>query len=203
MKINQIVFSPTGGTLKAADILTAKLGNDINRIDLTDSKCNFSALNSKVGNLAVIAVPSYGGRVPALAAERLSQIKGNNAICVLVCVYGNRDYDDTLVELKDIAEKSGFKVIAAVAAVAEHSIVRQYAAGRPDSKDEAELQGFAEKISEKIKKGIDRNDDLKMQGNRPYKKAEREGLFPKQTASVQAAAYVQKNAPHRQSAEMT
>ncbi len=179
MKINQIVFSPTGGTLKAADILTAKLGSGINRIDLTDPKGSFSALNSESGDLALIAVPSYGGRVPALAAERLSQIKGNSALCVLVCVYGNRDYDDTLVELKDIAEKSGFRVISAVAAIAEHSIVRQYAAGRPDSKDEEELQGFAEKISEKIKKGVDRNDDLKIRGNRPYKKSGRGGLVPK------------------------
>ncbi|MCD8238848.1 MAG: 4Fe-4S binding protein [Clostridiales bacterium] len=167
----------------AADILTPKLGNDKNKIDLTDPKGGFSAINSESSDLAVIAVPSYGGRVPALAAERLAEIKGNNALCVLVCVYGNRDYDDTLAELKDIAEKSGFRVISAVAAVAEHSIVRQYAAGRPDSKDEAELQGFAEKILEKIKTDVDEMTDLEIPGNRPYKKSGKGGLVPKADSS--------------------
>ncbi len=46
------------------------------------------------------------------------------------------------MELKDVAEKSGFKVIAAIAAIAEHSIMHQYATGRPDSKDKQELQNF-------------------------------------------------------------
>ena len=72
--------------------------------------------------MAVIAVPSYGGRVPGTAAGRLGAIRGNGARAVLVCVYGNRAYEDTLVELQDIAKQAGFRVTAAVAAVAEHSI---------------------------------------------------------------------------------
>ena len=47
-------------------------------------------------------------------------------------------------------EKSGFKVIAAIAAIAEHSIMHQYAAGRPDAKDRSELSSFAKKVLEKI-----------------------------------------------------
>ena len=55
---------------------------------------------------AVIAVPSYGGRVPQVAVDRISEIKGNGAKAVLLCVYGNRAYEDTLTELEDSAEKS-------------------------------------------------------------------------------------------------
>ena len=80
-------------------------------------------------------MPSYAGRVTAIAAERLRAIHGGGAKCILVCVYGNRAYEDTLVEMEDIARECGFEIVAAVAAIAEHSIMHQYAAGRPDAAD--------------------------------------------------------------------
>ena len=61
------------------------------------------------------------------------------ARAVLMCVYRNRAYEDTLLELADTAEKAGFHVIAAVAAIAEHSVIREIAAGRPDAADRARL----------------------------------------------------------------
>ena len=127
----------------------------------------------------MIAVPSYGGRVPGPAAERISKIQGNGAKAVLVCVYGNRAYEDTLVELEDIAKQAGFRITAAVAAIAEHSIARQFATGRPDQQDEAQLRTLAEKIKEKLDAG-DRSEPS-IPGNRPYKKAGGAGLVPKPT----------------------
>ncbi len=67
-----------------------------------------------------------------------------------MCVYGNRAYDDTLKELNDIAVSCGFKVVAAVAAVAEHSICHQYATGRPDGDDAEKLRDFARQIAIKM-----------------------------------------------------
>lgn len=78
-------------------------------------------------DIAFLAVPCYGRRVPALAAQRIAQINGNGAKAVLVCSYGNRAYEDCLVELQDVAEAAGFRAVAAVAAVSEHSIVHRYA----------------------------------------------------------------------------
>lgn len=130
MKLYDIVFSPTGGTKKVADCLTDTLEGDVTTIDLTDSKQDFHAVSLTKEDVAVISVPSYGGRVPAVAVERLGMVHGNDARTVLVCVYGNRAYEDTLVELEDAAKQAGFQVIAAVAAIAEHSIARQFAAGR-------------------------------------------------------------------------
>ncbi len=118
--------------------------------------------------------------MPAAAAERLSQAKGNLAKCVLLCVYGNRAYEDTLAEMADIAESCGFTIAAAVSAVAEHSIMHQFAAGRPDGKDEEELKGYAKKILEKIESGTG-EDGPQIPGNRPYKKAGGAGLVPKAT----------------------
>ena len=88
-------------------------------------------------DLAVIAMPVFAGRVPALAVERLRMINPHGAKCAVIAVYGNRAYDDALLELQDVATEMGFRVIAAVGAVAEHSIIRRYGKGRPDAADSA------------------------------------------------------------------
>ena len=168
MKIYEITFSPTGGTKKVADILAAALHGDITSVDLTDSSIDYSNIAPEQDDAAVIAVPSYGGRVPEIAVERLLKIKAYGSKAILICVYGNRAYEDTLTELFDAANSAGFNVIAAVAAVAEHSIARQFATGRPDGSDEEQLCGFAEKIRSKLLSGDVSNPEIP--GNRPYKK---------------------------------
>ena len=124
-------------------------------------------------DLAVIAMPVFAGRVPALAVERLQMVKPNGAKCVVVAVFGNRAYDDALLEMQDVATEMGFRVIAAVAAVAEHSIIRKYGKDRPDADDEQTLRHFGADILNKAER-----DDSTMplvQGNHPYKKA---GIVP-------------------------
>ncbi len=170
MGVLQIVFSPTGGTQKVADIITSEWDQPIKKVDLSDWKTDFSKISADKDDIVLIAVPSFGGRVPGLAAERLGQIHGNQASCVVVCVYGNRAYEDTLIELNDLAQKSGFSVIAGVSAIAEHSIMHQYAAGRPDVKDRAQLKNFAGKILAKAQDPSSLSAP-KIPGNRPYKKS--------------------------------
>lgn len=179
MRMVQIVFSPTGGTQKVADILTAEWGTPVETIDLTDPKTDFAAISLENEMVAVIAVPSFGGRVPSLATELLEKIHGNGAKCIAVCVYGNRAYEDTLGELSDTAIKCGFQVIAGIAAIAEHSIMYQYATGRPDEQDKGELQAFSQKILEKINSSPSDLPTPKIPGDRPYKKAGGVGLVPK------------------------
>lgn len=179
MKIHEICFSPTGGTKRVSSMLCRGLADETVTVDLTAREVNFGRVVLTREDVALIAVPSYSGRVPAVAAERLEAIHGNGARAILVCVYGNRAYEDTLVELRDTACRAGFTVIAAVAAVAEHSIARQYATGRPDGKDEAVLRDFAARIRRKIDLG-----DLgepEIPGNRPYRKAASAGIVPKAT----------------------
>ena len=135
MKLYNIVFSPTGGTQKVATLLTDALKGEAIYVDLADSKQNFYDVQLTQEDVAIISVPSYAGRVPAVVIDRLSCINGHNARTILVCAYGNRSYEDTLVELEDTAKQSGFKVIAAISAVVEHSIAHQFATGRPDEQD--------------------------------------------------------------------
>ena len=179
MKLYNIVFSPTGGTQKAATVLTDALEGEETRVDLTDSKQDFRTVQLTREDVAVISVPSYGGRVPAVAVERLTMLRGQGARAVLVCVYGNRAYEDTLVELEDAAKQAGFRVIAAVSAVAEHSIARQFAAGRPDAQDAKQLSDFARQIQAKLSAGD--STEPSIPGNRPYKKAGGVGMVPKPT----------------------
>lgn len=184
MKVFDIVFSPTGGTEKTSSYIANALEGETVTVDLTDSGLSFRMVAITKEDVAVIAVPSYGGRVPAVAVGRLGMMRGNGAQAVLVCVYGNRAYEDTLVELEDAANGAGFRVIAAVSAIAEHSIVRQFAAGRPDAQDAAQLAGFADQIQQKISAG-DASEPA-IPGNRPYKKAGGTGMVPKATKECAA-----------------
>lgn len=177
MKYAQLIFSPTGGTRKAAEAVSGEWGRKVETVDLSEANNDFSMYSFQKDDLVLIALPSYGGRVPSLAAKRLSKIQGNTARCVLLCVYGNRAYEDTLVEMEDIAEKSGFTVIAAISAVAEHSIMHQFATGRPDKKDINQLKSYAKAILDKLESGSEYKQ-LNIPGNRPYKKAGAAGLVP-------------------------
>ena len=143
-------FSPTGGTKKVADILAKNLAGAYQEIDLCRE---VEPRNLKAEDICLVCVPSYGGRVPGIALDRLHVISANGAKAILVCVYGNREWDDTLTELQDTLESRGFVCAAAVAAVAEHSIFRQFAAGRPDGQDAGELAGFAAQIQQKLETG--------------------------------------------------
>lgn len=182
MRCSLFLFSPTGGTQRVAKLLCEGLGDSTQTYDLSDRTFNGRNFTADRDGVAVIAVPSFGGRVPAVAAERIQSIKGNQMPCVVLCVYGNRAYDDTLVEEVDLARASGFVVIAAVAALAEHSIMHQYATGRPDAQDEANLRGIGQKITGKLAQG-QLGGELAIPGNRPYKKAGSAGLLPKAGAA--------------------
>lgn len=175
MTIHQIIFSPTGGTRRVSDYICKGIGTGSLVTDLCIKAEEFHSPDIATEDLSVIAMPVFAGRVPALAVERLNTIKGNGARCVIVAVYGNRAFDDALLEMKDIAIKAGFRVIAAIGAVAEHSIVRKYGKGRPDADDINTLQQFGKEIAHKIRSNED--SPIKVPGNYPYKKPNK-GPYP-------------------------
>ena len=181
-KVVRVVFSPTGGTNSVASLLSSQIGEHDRQIDLTDAKLDFSREEVTPVEVAVIAAPSYGGRIPRLAAQRLAQVRGNGARAVVVSVYGNRDYEDCLVELQDIAQAVGFRVVAGVAAVAEHSIVHQYAKGRPDEEDVQKLLEIGNDIAKFLQKDVP-FQGLTLPGNRPYKKDFSMRLVPRVTSA--------------------
>ena len=189
MNTVEIIFSPTGGTEKVAHIIGRHWSESTAKIDLSNPIIDFSKCAISKEDQVLIAMPSFGGRAPAVAIQRLKKIAGNGAKCTLVCVYGNRAYEDTLVEMEDAAKESGFRVVAAVAAVAEHSIMPQYAAGRPDASDKKQLEQFAEQIAGKTEAAVS------IPGNRPYKKAGGAGFVPKPSKNCVKCDVCVKNCP--------
>lgn len=171
-----VYFSPTGGVKTVVDILAKNFYFET-EVDLTDKSLDFSKIMFQNDDVVFIAVPSYGGRVPSIALERIGQIKGNGAKAVLVVVFGNRAIDDTLLELKNILMDSNFNPFSAMEVVAEHSIIRKFGDARPDKNDINELNLFSTKILEKLNGDI--NDDLVVPGNKPYKEYNGVPLKPK------------------------
>lgn len=177
MKIYGIYFSPTGGTKKILDILMDEWKIEKEFIDLTVPHFN-QKIKLNRDDICMIAIPSYGGRVPKIVLKRLENIKGNCTRTVLITVYGNRAYDDTLLELKNVIKDNGFNPVAAISAVAKHSIMNQFANDRPNSIDKMELQVFSKEIMNLIDMK-EKFDDLKVPGNYPYRKYNGVPLKPK------------------------
>ena len=168
MKCYQILFSPTGGTEKVAAAITQNWPG-VQTIDLSSTSTDFASFFIESGSLVLVAMPSFGDVAPQLALDRFAQINGNRAKCVLVAVYGNRAYGSTLVQMEDTANAAGFQVIAAISAVAEHSIIHEYAAGRPNAEDCKQLSVFGTKIFVKALSGSLTVPAIP--GKRPYKKS--------------------------------
>lgn len=132
------------------------------------------------GDLLIVGVPSYAGKVPEMAVRSLRRFLGNNTPAIIVSVYGNRAYDDTLIELKDLMESHGFKFLSAAAVIAQHSIFPKIAEGRPNADDMEKLHEFASKSRElliQIPK-MSAVSRLMVKGNRPYRDTKPIPLHP-------------------------
>ena len=188
MRIAEICFSPTGGTRRVANAVAGALARELATgepvtHDLTGPAADASRVELATGDLVILAVPVFAGRVAGVAAERLARLRGNGARAVLACVYGNRAFEDALVELQDVAEAAGLVPVAGIAAVAEHSIARRFAAGRPDAADDRALTGFAVHVAEKVAwlTAGERPEPLELPGSRPYRDARPTGPVPAPT----------------------
>ena len=116
------------------------------------------------GEMTVVASPVFGGRIPSVVREKIEKFSGTGKKAVTIAVYGNRAYEDALLEMNDILTKCGFTVIASGAFVAQHSMAPEIGAGRPDGEDEKEIHKFAETV-----KNSTAVENVQVPGNRPYK----------------------------------
>lgn len=169
-KTHLIYFSPTRTTKKIVEQIAAGLGAQQmlhHNLTLSDSSLTES-INEGV---AVIGIPVYAGRVPEVCLERMQGISSTGVPAVLVALYGNREFEDALVELRDVATTAGFSVVAAGAFIGEHSYStaeQPIAANRPDSSDLQKAKVFGEAIAAKLAA----DEELKtpnIPGDVPYK----------------------------------
>ncbi|MCP4677119.1 MAG: ferredoxin [Deltaproteobacteria bacterium] len=167
-----VCFSPTGTTKAVIQGVARGINqSNVELIDITTPEARKQQLQTSENELLVVAVPVYMGRVPALLNEWLNSIQASNTPTVCVVVYGNRAYEDALLELKDILTKRGCVPIAGAAYIGEHSFSSSElptAEGRPDASDLNHAELFGRKINEKLLSvsSVDHISDIP--GNRPY-----------------------------------
>ncbi len=168
-KLNIIYFSPTGTTKKVLLAIADGMGFDnFTEINIT-KKSNISKLEFSEDDILIIGIPVYSGRIPLVALERLRNIKGENTKAVLVAVYGNRHYDDVLLEMKNLVKDNGFIPIAAGAFIGQHSFSSSkypIATGRPNNQDLKIAKEFGENVVSKLSGKF---EILSLPGNFPYK----------------------------------
>lgn len=167
MNVVEIVFSPTGGTERAADIIAKTWSENAVKIDLSNPKADFAKCEIKKEDMVLIAMPSFGGRAPAMAISRLRQIAGK-AQSVPLCAYTETGLMRIPLQRWRMPQmKAVSELLRQLPPVAEHSIISKYAAGRPDSSDEVQLADFARRILPKDGKAAS------IPGSRPCKKSGR------------------------------
>lgn len=155
-KIKAVYFSATKTTQKIAKELAKQLSNSLSipyeeqDFTLLENRQNPIILDKE--DLIIFACPVYAGRVPNVLIKYLSTMQADAAQAIAIAVYGNRDYDDALVEIKDILKNAGANVFAAGAFIAEHSFSKTLAANRPDDKDFSLVKVFSQEIISKIEK---------------------------------------------------
>lgn len=176
MKINTMFFSATDTTKKIVSGIAMEMAktmdkeiSSVNIIDFTLPRVRNVPVSFAKDDVVVVGVPVYAGRVPNVLLKYLNSISGNGALAISVVVYGNRNYDDALIELKDILKLNGFKVVAGAAFIGEHSFSKTLAKDRPDIKDMSIVENFANKICAKISTQGD-FENVTVKGNSPYRK---------------------------------
>ena len=169
--VTALFFSPTYTTKKCVVAIAKGVAEGL---DAEYRECNITTPLMRrqtpeygPGDLVVFGVPVYIGRVPNLFRDYFASIKGDGAIGVPVVVYGNRAYDDALIELRDIMQGNGFQCIAAGAFIGEHSFSYTLGGGRPDAADLQKATAFGEEIARRLLAGAEPPRQLQVPGN-PY-----------------------------------
>ncbi len=169
MKVTQAYFSPGNTTRAITEYFSSCLASKrINSVDLLRARVKIS-LSFAPQDLLVVNMPVFIGRLPQICPDMLAGFTGADTPAVAMVTYGNREYEDALLELCDILSSGGFKIIGAGAFVARHSIFPQLAAGRPDDADKQKIAAFAALCAAKLAPGHEvLRLDAQIPGNRPY-----------------------------------
>ncbi|MDD4252827.1 MAG: 4Fe-4S binding protein [Methanoculleus horonobensis] len=173
--VKLVCFSPTGTTKAVVEGIARGLNPaGVEMLDITRPDARVEPLQTSENELLVIGLPVYMGRVPALLNEWLHAISAQNTPAVCVVVYGNRVYDDALIELKDILTGCGCRPIAGAAYIGEHSFSTDEtptAGGRPDAGDLSHAESFGRMIREKLAAipSADRIAGVEIPCCRPYR----------------------------------
>ena len=212
MSVYGVYFSPTGNTEKSvkamagaiSECAAAKAGKTAGAVQafgVYDCTCvreesglaKYVSKNAEISfgsdDFVVIGGPVYAGRIPEVAMARLEKFKGKQTPCIIVASYGNRHFDDALLELKHMAERNGFVVKGGAAVIGRHTF-GEIQVDRPNAEDLAQMAEFAVKAYEK--EGSAEN----IPGNPIYREGGKGGKFrPETTQGCIKCGLCKRNCP--------
>lgn len=176
--LSLVYFSPTSTTRIVMEEIARGMGKEVSEvIDITIPEIRRQTGPVLENKVVLLGAPVYAGRIPKDAAAYFKTIHGSGCLAVLVVVYGNREFEDALLELKDIAVETGCVPFGAGAFIGEHSFSCDefaIAQNRPDEKDLNSAFLFGKQMADGLKMIHDLKDltPVQVPGNFPY----REGM---------------------------
>lgn len=169
--VRQVYFSATGTTKKIIQRIAGGFPGEKTVCDLLKKPMD-QDLSCAANDLVIVGMPVYSGRISAVPMKSLQHFKGDGTAALAVVVYGNRDYDDALLELKDTLEHNGFAVVAAAAFIGQHAVFPGVAGERPDSADMKRVADFACECAAKLESTAKPAwKPITVKGNFPYREA--------------------------------
>ena len=174
-KISLIYFSPTSTTQLILNEIAKGIGKKVSTvIDITNPEVRNKISPEFKNSVVLIGAPVYAGRVAKDAVDYFKTINGSGALAIIVVVYGNREFEDAMLELKNITVDSSFIPFAAGAFIGEHSFSNsefQIALNRPDKNDLEKAMLFGKQIADLLK-SVESSTELaplQVPGNFPYR----------------------------------
>lgn len=186
MNYTVVYFSPTDTSKKSSVSIIEALaaGKEYKEVDLTAYSARETEAIFSANDFVVFGLPVYNGRIPKVAAQRLNKIRGQQTPCIITVTYGNRNYDDALLELSDLVQANGFVPQSAAALVGQHTF-GEIQVGRPNESDVKKNQQFVKEFLELTEKNPSTDSaKLSIKGNRPYMDGGDGAGFRPQTADT-------------------
>lgn len=177
--LHLVYFSPTGSTRDVLRRIGESMLATVPGLTMHEHDCTLPSERQRERRFTevdwvIFGMPVYYGRIPApfhhLEGKGFTRWQGGKTKAAHVVVYGDRAYDDALMELKDLGEGCGFLSVAAAAFVVQHSLNPALGAGRPHTADKAAQEAFGHDLARKFVSLTGQTvPALTIPGNRPYK----------------------------------
>lgn len=174
-------FSPTGTTASVVRAMARGLDYAVvEEVDITLPEARQEPLQAAADDLLVVATPVYGGRIPMLMEPWLRSLRLNRTPVACVVMFGNRAFEDALIELTDLVRVQGGVVVGGAAFIGEHSFSNEaypVAVARPDAEDLDLAETFGRKVREILDglASVDEAAEPAIPGDRPYKERKKGG----------------------------
>ncbi len=98
-----IYFSGKGTTKICAECIGTGLHMEWKSYDWRKQPCE-TELKIPREDVLLFSMPVYGGFIPKMCTEMAANLKGNHTPAIIAAVYGNRHYDDALLQMNDMCK---------------------------------------------------------------------------------------------------